>query len=174
MLRPGASAIARPYTRAMRFLRAVLSAVVATLPVLVILLIPALVRGDVADNSLAGIGGTLLNGAFIAAIILVPTVNGWLDPEVPDWTSSTAMATTGRVWRSRIWLALLAVLALLGIFAAGQAAAYALGQGSPAVVDGELDYSRFLAQELVVYLFGYVLSLTTYVLIMRVLARRAG
>ena len=53
MLRPGASAIARPYTRAMRFLRAVLSAVVATLPVLVILLIPALVRGDVADNSLA-------------------------------------------------------------------------------------------------------------------------
>ncbi|MFE5408470.1 hypothetical protein [Microbacterium sp. NPDC056569] len=157
----------------MRFLRAVFSAVVATLPVLVILLVPALVRGDVDGGSAAGVGSTLLNAAFIAAVILVPKVNGWLDPEVPDWTSSTAMAATGRVWRGRIWLALLAVLALLGIFAAGQTAAYFLGVSAPAMAGGELDYSRFLAQELVVYLLGYVLSLTTYVLMMRVLARRA-
>ncbi len=156
----------------MRFLRAVLSAVVATLPVLLILLIPGLVRGDVPGVSLAGIGSTLLNGAYIAAVILIPAVNGWLDPEVPGWTSATAMAATGRVWRHRIWLALLAVLALLAIFAAGQTAAYLLGQNNPAVVDGELDYSRFLAQELVVYLFGHVLSVTAYVLIVRVLARR--
>ena len=68
-----------------------LSAVVATLPVLVILLIPDLVRGDAGGVSLVGIGSTLLNAAFIAAIILVPKVNGWLDPEAPDWTSATAM-----------------------------------------------------------------------------------
>jgi len=157
----------------MRFLRAVLSAVVATLPVLVVLLVPALVRGDVDGGSAASVGTTILNAAFIAAIILAPRVNGWIDPEVPDWTSSTAMAAVGRVWRSRIWLALLAVLALLAILAAGQTAAYLLSQGSPAVIDGELDYSRFLAQELVVYLVGYVLSLTTYLLLVRVLARRA-
>lgn len=157
----------------MRFLRAVLSAVVATLPVLVILLIPTLVRGDAGSLQLSGIGSTVLNAAFIAAIILIPKVNGWLDPEVPEWSSATAMAATGRVWRNRIWFALLAVLALLAIFAAGQTAAYLLSQNSPAVVDGALDYTRFLAQELVVYLLGYVLSLTTYVLLMRVLARSA-
>ena len=172
---PGSEASARPprgpYTRAMRFLRAVLSAVVATLPVLVILLIPTFVRGDTGGSAFTGVGGTLLNAAFIAAIILVPTVNGWLDPEVPAWTATTAMAAAARVWRSRIWLALLAVLALLAIFAAGQTAAYFLSQSSPAVADGVLDYSRFLAQELVVYLLGYVLSLTTYVLLIRVLAR---
>jgi len=157
----------------MRFLRAAFSAVVATLPVLVILLVPALVRGDAPGGTAAGIGSTILNAAFIAAVILVPKVNGWLDPEVPDWTSASAMAATGQVWRNRIWLALLAVLALLGIFAAGQTAAYFLGIGAPAIVGGELVYARFLAQELVVYLFGYVLSLTTYVLLIRVLARRA-
>ena len=155
----------------MRFLRAVMSAVVATLPVLVILLIPPLVRADTDAGALTGIGGTLLNGAFIAAVILIPTVNGWLDPEVPDWTGATAMAATARVWRTRIWFALLAVLALLGVFAAGQTAAYLLSQNSPAVTDGVLDYSRFLAQELVVYLVGYVLSLSTYVLLVRMLAR---
>jgi Na+-driven multidrug efflux pump len=158
----------------MRFLRAVLSAVVATLPVLVVLLVPALVRGDVDGGSAAGVGTAVLNAAFIAAIILVPRVNGRLDPEVPDWTSSTAMAATARVWRSRIWLALLTVLALLAILAAGQTAAYLMSQSAPAVTDGALDYSRFLAQELVVYLGGYVLSLTTYVLLMRVLARSAA
>ncbi len=157
----------------MRFLRAVLSAVVATLPVLVVLLMPSLVRSDVDGRSAVGVGTAVLNAAFLAAIILIPRVNGWLDPEVPDWTSSTAMAATGRVWRSRIWLALLAVLALLAIFAAGQTAAYLMSRSSPAVADGVLDYSRFLAQELVVYLFGYVLSLTVYALLMRVLARRA-
>ncbi|MFB7892631.1 hypothetical protein ACFC1I_10580 [Microbacterium sp. NPDC056044] len=157
----------------MRFLRAVLSAVVATLPVLVVLLVPSLVRSDVDGRSAVGVGTAVLNAAFLAAIILIPRVNGWLDPEVPDWTSSTAMAATGRVWRSRIWLALLAVLALLAIFAAGQTATFLMSQSSPAVVDGVLDYSRFVAQELVVYLFGYVLSLTVYVLLMRVLARRA-
>ena len=157
----------------MRFLRAVLSAVVATLPVLVILLIPSFVRSDVDGASAVGVGTAILNAAFLAAIILIPRVNGWLDPEVPDWTSSTAMAATGRVWRSRIWLALLAVLALLGIFAAGQTAAYVIATGSPAVVGGVLDYSRFLVPEVVVYLLGYVLSLTTYVLLMRVLSRRA-
>jgi len=149
-----------------------MSAAVATLPVLVILLIPTLVRGDVGENSIAGVGSTLLNAAFIAAVILIPRVNGWLDPEVPDWTSTTAMATTGRVWRARIWMALLAVLALLAVFAAGQTAAYLLSQAAPAVADGVLDYSRFLAQELVVYLVGYVLSLTTYVLLIRLLARK--
>lgn len=158
----------------MRFLRAVLSAVVATLPVLVILLVPTFVRGDSGLGAMTGIGGTVLNAAFIAAIILIPKVNGWLDPEVPDWTSTTAMGATARAWRSRIWLALLTVLALLAVFAAGQTAAYLLAQGMPAVVDGTLDYSRFLAQELVVYLGGYVLSLTTYVLLMRVLARSAA
>ncbi|MFK4807616.1 hypothetical protein ACI3KX_17285 [Microbacterium sp. ZW CA_36] len=157
----------------MRFLRAAMSAVVATLPVLVILLIPTLVRGDTGIAAFSGVGGTLLNAAFIAAIILIPKVNGWLDPEVPAWTATTAMAATARVWRTRIWLALLAVLALLGIFAAGQTAAYFLGLSSPALTDGVLDYSRFLAQELVVYLLGYVLSLTTYVLLIRVLARHA-
>jgi hypothetical protein len=157
----------------MRFLRAVLSAVMASLPVLIVLLIPSLVRGDAGFGALTGVGGTLLNAAFIAAVILVPKVNGWLDPEVPDWTSTTAMGATARVWRSRIWLALLSVLALLAIFAAGQTAAYLLAQSMPAVVDGRLDVSRFLAQELVVYLGGYVLSLTTYVLLMRVLARSA-
>lgn len=157
----------------MRFLRAVLSAVVATLPVLVILLIPALVHGEAGGVSLVRIGVTLLNGAFIAAIILIPKVNGWLDPEVPDWTSTTAMGAAGRVWRTRIWLALLAVLALLGIYAAGQTAASFLGQSAPVVTDGTLDYSRFLAQEMVVYLLGFVLSLTTYVLIIRALARSA-
>ena len=157
----------------MRFLRAVFSAVVATLPVLVVLLIPSLVRGDVEGSSAAGVGTAILNAAFIAAIILIPKVNGWLDPEVPDWTSATAMAATGRVWRGRIWRALLAVLALLAILAAGQTAAFLMSQSSPAVTDGVLDYSRFLAQELVVYLVGYVLSLTTYVLIIRILARRA-
>ncbi|WP_374975433.1 hypothetical protein ACEYYH_16705 [Microbacterium trichothecenolyticum] len=157
----------------MRFLRAVFSAVVATLPVLVVLLVPSLVRSDVDGGSAVGVGTAILNAAFIAAIILIPKVNGWLDPEVPDWTSSTAMAVTGRVWRSRIWLALLAVLALLAILAAGQTAAFLMGQSSPAVVDGVLDYSRFLAQELVVYLVGYVLSLTTYVLLFRVFARTA-
>ena len=157
----------------MRFLRAVFSAVVATLPVLVVLLVPSLVRSDVDGGSAVGVGTAILNAAFIAAIILIPKVNGWLDPEVPDWTSSTAMAATGRVWRSRIWLALLAVLALLAILAAGQTAAFLMGQSSPAVVDGVLDYSRFLAQELVVYLVGYVLSLTTYVLLFRVFARTA-
>ena len=161
-----------PYTRAMRFLRAVMSAAVATLPVLVILLIPTLVRADTGAAALTGIGGTLLNGAFIAAVILIPKVNGWLDPEVPSWTATTAMAATAQVWRTRIWFALLAVLALLGVFAAGQTAAYFLSQSSPAVTDGVLDYSRFLAQELVVYLIGYVLSLATYVLLIRVLARR--
>jgi hypothetical protein len=151
-----------------------MSAVVATLPVLVILLIPQLVRGDAGAPALTSVAGTILNAAFIAAVILIPTVNGWLDPEVPDWTSTTAMATTGRVWRTRIWLALLAVLALLGIFAAGQTAAYFLSQASPAIVAGTLDYSRFVAQELVVYLVGYVLSLTTYVLLIRLLARRTA
>lgn len=157
----------------MRFLRAVLSAVVATLPVLVILLIPSLVRGDTGFAALTGVGGTLLNAAFIAAVILIPKVNGWLDPEVPEWTSATAMAATARVWRSRIWLALLTVLALLAIFAAGQTAAYLLAQSMPAVENGALDVGRFVSQELVVYLGGYVLSLTTYVLLMRVLARHA-
>lgn len=157
----------------MRFLRAVFSAVVATLPVLVVLLIPSLVRSDVDGGSAVGVGTAILNAAFIAAIILIPKVNGWLDPEVPDWTSSTAMAATGRVWRSRIWLALLTVLALLAILAAAQTAAFLMGQSFPAVTDGVLDYSRFLAQELVVYLVGYVLSLTTYVLLIRVLARKA-
>lgn len=158
----------------MRFLRAVLSAVAATLPVLVILLIPALVHGDSEVVALSGIGGTLLNAAFIAAVILIPRLNGWLDPEVPQWSSSTAMAATGRVWRTRIWSALLAVLALLAIFAAGQTAAYMLGQSAPAVVAGELVYARFLAQEVVVYLIGYVLSLATYVLLIRALARRTA
>ncbi|MBW9110187.1 hypothetical protein JNB63_14210 [Microbacterium trichothecenolyticum] len=157
----------------MRFLRAVLSAVVATLPVLIVLLIPSLVRSDVEGDSAAGVGTAILNAAFLAAIILIPRVNGWLDPEVPDWTSSTAMAATARVWRSRIWLALLTVLALLAVLAAGQTAAYLMSRSAPAVTDGALDYSRFLAQELVVYLLGYVLSLTTYVLLMRTLARRA-
>ena len=157
----------------MRFLRAVLSAVVATLPVLVVLLIPSLVRSDVDGGSAAGVGTAILNAAFIAAVILIPRVNGWLDPDVPDWTSTTAMAAAGRVWRNRVWLALLAVLALLAILAAGQTAAYLLSQSSPAVTEGALDYSRFVAQELVVYLLGYVLSLTTYVLLVRVLARRA-
>ncbi|GAA5089129.1 hypothetical protein GCM10025760_12580 [Microbacterium yannicii] len=155
----------------MRFLRAVMSAVVATLPVLVVLLIPPLVRGDAGTAAFSGVGGTLLNAAFIAAIILIPRVNGWLDPEVPAWTATTAMAAAARVWRARIWRALLAVLALLAIFAAGQTAAYLLGQNAPALIDGELIYSRFLAQELLVYVFGYVLSLTTYVLLIRVLSR---
>lgn len=163
----------RLLTLTVRFLRAAMSAVVATLPVLVILLIPTLVRGDTGAMPLTGIGGTLLNGAFIAAVILIPMVNGWLDPEVPDWTSTTAMATTGRVWRTRIWLALLAVLALLGVFAVGQTAAYFLSRSSPAIIDGVFDYSRFLAPELVVYLLGYVLSLTSYILLIRLLARRA-
>ena len=155
----------------MRFLRAVLSAVVATLPVLVVLLIPALVRGNADDVSLVGIGSTLLNAAFLAAIILVPKVNGWLDPETPGWTSATAMSAVGEVWRTRIWLALLAVLALLAIYAAGQTAAYFVGQGAPAVSEGALDYRRFLVQEMTVYLLGFVLSLTTYLLIVRTLAR---
>ena len=146
----------------MRFFRAILSAVVATLPVLVILLIPA---------ALTVFGGTLLNAAFVAAIILGPKVNGWLDPQVPEWTSENAMAETGRVWRTRIWMALLAVLALLAVFAAGQTAALLVGQGAPAMVDGELDYSRFLAQEITVYLIGYVLSLAVYLSIIRLLAR---
>ncbi|WP_109211363.1 MULTISPECIES: hypothetical protein [Microbacterium] len=158
----------------MRFLRAVLSAVVATLPVLVVLLIPAFVRGDSSPVSFIGIGGTLLNAAFIAAIILIPRVNGWLDPEVPDWTSTTAMATTARVWRKRLWPALLAVLALLAVFAAGQTAAYFVARAVPAVVDGAFVYARFLAPELVVYAVGYVLSAATYVLLIRVLARKAG
>ncbi|WP_203580221.1 hypothetical protein [Microbacterium hibisci] len=156
----------------MRFLRAVLSAVVATLPVLVVLLIPAFVRADSSPVSLIGIGGTLLNAAFLAGIILIPKFNGRLDPEVPAWTSATAMATTARVWRKRLWLALLAVLALLAIFAAGQTAAYLLAQSAPAVVDGEFSYARFLAPELVVYVLGYVLSAATYVLLIRVLARK--
>lgn len=156
----------------MRFLRAVLSAVVATLPVLVILLVPSFVRADSGFGTLTGVGGTVLNAAFIGAVILIPKVNGWLDPEVPAWTSTTAMGAAAGVWRTRIWMALLAVLALLAIFAAGQTAAYVLAQSTPAVVDGTFDYTRFLAQELVVYLGGYVLSLTTYVLLIRVLARK--
>ena len=46
------------------------------------------------------------------------------------------MAATGRVWRTRVWLAILAALALLAIFAAGQTAAYFIGRLSPAIVDG--------------------------------------
>lgn len=157
----------------MRFLRAALSAVVATLPVLVVLLIPAFVRGDSGPVSLIGIGGTLLNAAFLAAVILIPKVNGWLDPEVPDWTSDTAMTTTARVWRKRLWRALLAVLALLAVFAAGQTAAFLVSRNLPAGVDGGFDYTRFLAAELVVYVLGYVLAATTYVLLIRVLARKA-
>jgi hypothetical protein len=155
----------------MRFLRAVLSAVVATLPVLVLLLIPQFVHGGAGDPALTALGGPVLNALFLAAIILFPKLNGALDPEVPDWTSSTAMAATGRVWRTRVWFAILAALALLAIFAAGQTAAYFVGLSSPAIVDGVLDYGRFLLQELVVYLFGYVLSLVAYTLIIRALVR---
>jgi|GEM_PF-1912507 len=155
----------------MRFLRAVLSAAAATLPVLVLLLIPQLVHGGAGDPALAALGGPWLNGLFLAAIILIPKVNGALDPHVPDWTSSTAMASAGRVWRTRIWFAILAALALLAVFAAGQTAAYFVGVASPAIVDGTLDYSRFLAQEIVVYLLGYVLSLAVYTLIIRALVR---
>ena len=79
------------------------------------------------------------------------------------------MAATGRVWRTRVWFAILAALALLAILAAGQTAAYFIGRFNPAVVDGVLDYGRFLVQEMVVYLFGYVLSLVTYTLIIRAL-----
>ena len=155
----------------MRFLRAVQSAIVATLPVLVLLLIPSFVHGGAGDSALAALGGPWLNGLFLAAIILIPKVNGALDPEVPDWTSSTAMAATGRVWRTRVWFAILAALALLAIFAAGQTAAYFIGRLSPAIVDGELDYGRFLVQEMVVYVFGYVLSLVAYTLIIRALVQ---
>ncbi|MBD3940313.1 hypothetical protein IF188_01200 [Microbacterium sp. NEAU-LLC] len=155
----------------MRFLRAVLSAAAATLPVLVLLLIPQFVHGGAGDPGLAALGGPWLNALFLAAIILIPKINGALDPQVPDWTSSTAMASTGRVWRTRIWFAILAALALLAVFAAGQTAAYFVGVASPAVVDGALDYSRFLVQEVVVYVFGYVLSLTVYTLIIRALVR---
>ncbi|GAA5202502.1 hypothetical protein [Microbacterium jejuense] len=155
----------------MRFLRAVLSAVAATLPVLVLLLIPQFVHGGAGNPGLTALGGPWLNALFLAAIILIPRVNGALDPQVPDWTSSTAMASTTRVWRTRIWFAILAALALLAVFAAGQTAAYLLGVASPAIVDGELHYGRFLAQEVVVYLLGYVLSLTVYTLIIRALVR---
>ena len=155
----------------MRFLRAVLSAAVATLPVLVLLLIPQFVHGGAGSPGLAALGGPWLNALFLAAVILIPKLNGALDPEVPDWTSSTAMASATRVWRTRIWFAILAVLALLAVLAAGQTAAYFVGVASPAIVDGELDYGRFLVQELVVYLVGYVLSLTVYTLIIRALVR---
>src|SRR6478609_7629803 len=153
----------------MRFVRAVLSAAAATLPVLVLLLIPQFVHGGAGDPGLAALGGPWLNGLFLAAIILIPKINGALDPEVPDWTWSTAMAATGRVWRARVWLAILAALALLAIFAAGQTAAYYIGLSSPAIIDGVLNYGRFLVQEMVVYLFGYVLSLVAYTLIIRAL-----
>lgn len=155
----------------MRFLRAVLSAAAATLPVLVLLLIPQLVHGGAGSPELAALGGPWLNGLFLAAIILIPKINGALDPQVPDWTSSTAMASATRVWRTRIWLAILAALALLAIFAAGQTAAYFVGVASPAIVDGDLIYTRFLVQELVVYLLGYVLSLAVYTVIIRSLVR---
>jgi len=155
----------------MRFLRAVQSAIVATLPVLVLLLIPEFVLGGADDSALAALGGPWLNGLFLAAIILIPKLNGALDPEVPDWTSSTAMAATGRVWRTRVWFAILAALALLAIFAAGQTAAYFIGRFSPAIVDGVLNYGRFLVQEMVVYLFGFVLSLAAYTLIIRALVQ---
>jgi len=155
----------------MRFLRAVQSAIVATLPVLVLLLIPSFVLGGAGDSALAAFGGPWLNGLFLAAIILIPKINGALDPEVPDWTWSTAMAATGRVWRTRVWLAILAALALLAVLAAGQTAAYFIGRLSPAIVDGVLDYGRFLVQEMVVYLFGYVLSLVAYILIVRALVQ---
>ena len=155
----------------MRFLRAAQSAIVATLPVLVLLLIPAFVLGSAGESGLGALGGPWLNGLFLAAIILIPKLNGALDPEVPEWTWSTAMAATGRVWRTRVWFAILAALALLAIFAAGQTAAYFIGRLSPAIVDGELNYGRFLVQEMVVYVFGYVLSLVAYTLIIRALVR---
>ena len=155
----------------MRFLRAVQSAILATLPVLVLLLIPSFMLGGEGDSALAALGGPWLNGLFLAAIILIPKLNGALDPEVPDWTSSTAMAATGRVWRTRVWFAILAALALLAIFAAGQTAAYFIGRFSPAIVDGVLHYGRFLVQEMVVYLFGFVLSLAAYTLIIRALVQ---
>jgi hypothetical protein len=81
------------------------------------------------------------------------------------------MPSATRVWRTRIWLAILAALVLLAIFAAGQTAAYFVGVASPAIVDGELIYTRFLVQELVVYLLGYVLSLAVYTVIIRSLVR---
>lgn len=163
----------------MRLLRAVLSAVVITSPILIVLLIPPLVRDTVGGPSLASFGVTLLNVLFVAAIILIPRVNAGLDPDAPDWTASTAMASVARVWRTRLWLAALAALALVAFFAAGQTAAYLLGQASPAVTEDPdasnpafvLDYGVFFAQEMVVYVFGYVASLTTYLLIVRALVR---
>lgn len=163
----------------MRFLRAVLSAVLITAPILVVLLIPPLVRDSVGGPRLARFGSTLLNVLFIAAIILIPRVNAWIDPGLPDWTASTAMASVARVWRTRIWWALLAVLALLVVYAAGQTAAYLLGQASLAgtedpdasTPDFMIDYGVFFAQEMVVYLLGFVGGLTTYLLIVRALVR---
>ena len=58
----------------MRFLRAVQSAIVATLPVLVLLLIPSLVLGGADRSALAALGGPWLNGLFLAAIILIPKI----------------------------------------------------------------------------------------------------
>lgn len=161
----------------MRFLRAVLSAVLITTPILVVLLIPPLVRDSPGGPGLASFGATLLNVMFVAAVILIPRVNGWLDPEVPDWTASTAMASAARVWRTRLGFALLAVLALLVVYAAGQTAAYLLGQAATtddpdASTPGFMaDYGVFFAQEMVVYVFGFVAGLTTYLLIVRALVR---
>lgn len=140
-----------------------LGALLGCLPILALLLVPSLMRSRAGSEQLLLVGVVLLFALLTAAFLLAPLLSAWLTPLHGRWEARTAWAATGEVWRRRTGSALLALGAALGVYAAGQAAGYGLGELVPYVRENParltdatqspwiIDYPAYALQAAVLY-----------------------
>lgn len=132
------------------------------LPLLALLLTPALMRSRAGGEGLLGIGVLLLAALLTGAFLLAPTMTSWFAPARGSWAPPTAHRAARAVWREHTGPAVVALLLGLGVYALGQVAGYAVGIVLPPVLDDPtagpgqspwvIDYPAYAIQAAVVYL----------------------
>lgn len=157
---------------------------IACLPILILLLVPQLMRSRAGSASSLMLGVALLLALLVAAFVCAPVMSAWLSP-APGWRPRTALRAAGAVWRRRTRDAAFALLAGIGIYAAGQVIGYLLAEAVPHVHDNPafatdpslprwiVDYPAFVLQAVVLYAMTTA-AVAVYAWRMRALSLRSA
>lgn len=147
------------------FLRTWLGVAIYSLPLLVLLLVPQLMRSRAGSEQLLFIGIALLLVLLVACTYVSPIASAWLAPHPPDWTRRTAIANTRAVWRTRRTDAVLALAGLIVVYGIGQIAGFGLAEVLPHVTDNpdfvdggtesrwNIHYGPYVVQAVLIYAF---------------------
>lgn len=139
---------------AVRLLRTWGAMCLAGLPVLIVLLIPALQRSRAGSGALLAVGVTVLLTLVVLLVVVAPLISAIVAPG-PSWRPSGALRSTGRVWREHRRSAVVA----LALFVVGYVLAQVVGYGVGVLVPpftGEgaalrFDYGAFALQGVATY-----------------------